>query len=208
MKKLLLTVACTMLSIAAIAQTQLPAPQKKAKTLSVMEALSTRHSERAFSDRALTPQELSNLLWAATGVNRPDGHITAPTAMNKQEIRLYVFTVDGVYEYLPQTHELREWAKGDHRAIVAGRQEFAKSAPVSLVMVGDYNKFGNSNDHARQMVAVDAGIMCQNINLYCAAAGLATVPRATMDVSAIVKLLGLNSNQQPILNNPVGFPAK
>ena len=208
MKRTILSVACAVLCAAAMAQTQLPKPQKNAKTLSVMEALSTRHSERAFSDKMLSDQELSNLLWAACGVNRPDGHITSPTAMNKQEIRLYVFTAKGVSEYLPQTNELKEIAKGDHRDKVAGRQAFAKAAPVSLVMVGDYNKFGSTGDHAKVMVAVDAGIVSENINLYCAAAGLATVPRATMDVEAISKLLGLSSNQQPILNNPVGYPAK
>ena len=197
-----------LLGVMAYAQTTLPAPQKNLKTLSVMEALSTRHSERAFSAKELSDQELSNLLWAAGGVNRPDGHITAPTAMNKQEIRIFVFTAKGVCEYLPQTNQLKEVAKGDHRGIVAGRQEFAKSAPVSLVLVGDYDKFGNAGEHAKVMVPVDAGIVSENINLYCAAAGLATVPRATMDVQAISKLLGLNANQVPILNNPVGYPAK
>ena len=128
--------------------------------------------------------------------------------MNKQEIRLFVFTAKSVSEYLPQTNQLKEVAKGDHRDIVAGRQAFAKSAPVSLVMVGDYDKFGSTGDHAKVMVAVDAGIVCENINLYCAAVGLATVPRATMDGAAISKLLNLNANQVPILNNPVGYPAK
>ena len=208
MKKTLLSAACMLLSVMAFAQTNLPAPQKGQKTLSVMEALSTRHSERSFSNKELSDQELSNLLWAACGVNRPDGHITSPTAMNKQEIRLFVFTAKSVSEYLPQTNQLKEVAKGDHRGMVAGRQEFAKSAPVSLVMVGDYDKFGSTNEHAKLMVAVDAGIVSENINLYCAAAGLATVPRATMDVAAISKLLNLNVNQVPILNNPVGFPAK
>ncbi len=208
MKKAFLSAAIMLLGVMAYGQTTLPAPQKNLKSLSVMEALSTRHSERAFSNKELTDQELSNLLWAACGVNRPDGHITSPTAMNKQEIRLFVFTAKGVSEYLPQTNQLKEVAKGDHRDIVAGRQAFAKSAPVSLVMVGDYDKFGSTGDHAKVMVAVDAGIVCENINLYCAAVGLATVPRATMDGAAISKLLNLNANQVPILNNPVGYPAK
>lgn len=207
MKKLLLS-AALLLATVSFAQTNLPAPQKAKKTLSVMEALSTRHSERAYSNKALTDQELSDLLWAAGGVNRPDGHITSPTAMNKQEIRIFVFTAKGVSEYLPQTNQLKEVVKGDHRDIVAGRQDFAKTAPVSLVLVGDFDKFGSNAEHAKLMVAVDAGIVSENINLYCAAAGLATVPRGTMDGPAIQKLLGLNANQLPILNNPVGYPAK
>ena len=84
MKKAFLSAACILLGVMAYGQTTLPAPQKNLKSLSVMEALSTRHSERAFSNKELTDQELSNLLWAACGVNRPDGHITSPTAMNKQ----------------------------------------------------------------------------------------------------------------------------
>jgi len=208
MKNLILSAALALLTSVTFAQTQLPAPQKSKKTLSVMEALSTRHSVRAYSQKALSDQELSDLLWAAGGVNRPDGHITSPTAMNRQEVRIFVFTATGVSEYLPQTNQLKEVVKGDHRDIVAGRQEFAKTAPVSLVLVGDFDKFGSRNDHAQLMVSVDVGIVSENINLYCAAAGLATVPRGTMDIPAIQQLLGLNANQVPIINNPVGYPAK
>jgi len=88
------------------------------------------------------------------------------------------------------------------------RQEFAKSAPVSLVIVADMDKFKSNDRRAQTMVSVDAGIVCQNINIYCEAVGLVTVPRATMDHDAIRKLLGLNENQIPLLNNPVGYKAK
>lgn len=208
MKKIFLSAAITLLASTCIAQTTLPAPNKTKRTATVMEALSTRHSVREYSSKELTTQELSDLLWAATGVNRPDGHITAPTAMNKQEIRLFVFTAKNVCEYLPQTNQLVEKAQGDHRGIVAGQQAFAKTAPVVLVMVADLDKFGSNADHAKLMAAVDTGIMSENINLYCAAAGLATVPRGTMDQAAIQKLLNLNANQIPLINNPVGYPAK
>lgn len=96
-------------------------------------------------------------------------------------------------------------AAGDHRDIVAGRQDFAKSAPVSLVMVADMDKFGSNNQHAQWMVSVDTGIVCENINLFCSAAGLCTVPRGTMDAKAIQSLLGLTDNQIPLINNPVGY---
>lgn len=208
MKHIILSAALLLLGAVSVAQTNLPAPQKSKKTLSVMEALSTRHSVRTYSQKMLSDQELSNLLWAAGGVNRPDGHITSPTAKNMQEVRIFVFSAKGVSEYLPQTNQLKPVAKGDHRDIVAGSQAFAKTAPVCLVLVGDYDKFGSTNEHAKMMVSVDVGIVSENINLYCAAAGLATVPRGTMDAAAIQKLLGLNANQVPIINNPVGYPVE
>lgn len=197
-----------LLGTTAFAQTNLPAPNTAKKTATVMSALSTRHSERDFSTKELSNQELSDLLWAACGKNRPDGKLTAPTAMNKQEIRVFVFTAKGVSEYLPQTNQLVEKAKGDHRDIVAKGQDFTKKAPVVLVLVADMDKFGSTATHAQQMVAVDTGIVSQNINLYCEAVGLVTVPRGTMDQAAIQKLLGLTQNQVPLINNPVGYPAK
>lgn len=208
MKNLILSATLVLLSSVAVAQTNLPAPNKSKKTSTMMEALSARQSVREYSTKELSNQELSDLLWAACGVNRKDGKLTAPTAMNKQEIRVFVFSAKGVWEYLPQTNQLVEKAKGDHRDIVASRQDFAKAAPVSLVLVADLDKFGSNGEHAKLMAAVDTGIVSENINLYCAAAGLCTVPRGTMDQAAIQKLLGLNPNQIPLINNPVGYPAK
>lgn len=208
MKHLLLSAALLLLSSLAVAQTALPAPAKNKKTATMMEALANRQSVREYSNKELSQQELSDLLWAACGVNRKDGKLTAPTAMNKQEIRVFVFTAKGVSEYLPQTNQLVERAQGDHRDIVAGSQAFAKGAPVSLVLVADLDKFGSSAQSAQLMAAVDTGIVSENINLYCAAVGLCTVPRGTMDQAAIRKLLGLKETQIPLINNPVGYPAK
>lgn len=129
--------------------------------------------------------------------------------MNRQEIRLFVFTKAGVYEYLRKENLLKKATDGDQRQLVAGPagrgQNFVLDAPVSLVMVMDIDKFGGDNEHARLMTAVDAGIVCQNINLYCEAVGLATVPRATMDAKGIQQLLGLGERQIPVMNNPVGY---
>jgi nitroreductase len=174
--------------------------------LTLMESLSNRASTREFSSQELSEKTLSNLLWAAGGINRADSKkLTSPTAMNKQEISIYVFTKEYTALYDNKSHSLRVIASGDNRALVAGGQEFVKTAPVSLVLVGDLDKFGNSDPQSRQMVAADAGIVCQNINLFCAGMGLVTVPRAMMDVQGIQKLLKLNANQIPILNNPVGY---
>lgn len=153
-------------------------------------------------------QDLADLLWCAMGKNRDDGKLTAPTASNKQEVRLFVFDADGVSEYLPQSHELKQVAKGDNRDLVAGHQDFVKTAPVSLVIVADMDKFGGTEPRQLTMATVDVGIVCENISVAAAGLGLASRPRGTMDSEGISKLLGLNENQLPIMNNVVGYPTK
>lgn len=191
---------------------QLPAPNLKVKSQSVVKALATRHSTREFAETKLTDQELSNLCWAACGVARDETHRTAPTARNKQEIRLFVFTAEGVFEYDAQANVLIQKAKGDYRQLIAGtatfKQDFVLQAPVSLLMVIDFDKFGSSDEKAVQMGCVDAGNVSENINLYCQSVGLVTVPRATHDTQSIRALLRLTNNQLPIMNNPVGHPKK
>lgn len=183
---------------------QLLAPDLKGGS-SVMEALWQRRSDREYSDQDLSLRELSNLLWAATGVNRPeDGRRTNPTAINKQEISVYAFLPQGVYLYEHASHSLKKMAEGDHRDLVAGFQNFAKEAPLSLVIVEDLSKFGERAEQMSFLAHADAGYVSQNINLFCAAYSLATVPRASMDHEAISALLGLSPLQRPILNNPVG----
>ena len=175
---------------------KLNSPDKN-RGCSVMKALSDRHSDREYAAKELSLQDLSDLLWAANGINRPDGKRTAPSALNKQDIDIYVIMKEGAYLYDAKTNSLQPLAKGDHRAAVAGGQDFVKSAPVSLVLVSDLSRFGNF-----------AGIVCQNINIFCASTGLATVPRATMDQAALKRILKLTDNQLPIMNNPVGYPRK
>ena len=209
MKKLSLVTTFLLMGISCFAQTtKLPTPDMKRQTISVMETYKQRKSVREYSAKALSEQDLSDLLWAAQGQNREDGHLTSPTAMNRQEIRLYVFTEKSVSLYDPQANTLTQVASGDHRGIMASGQDFVKNAPVVLLMVADMDKFRSNNQHAQWMVAVDAGIVCENINLFCSAAGLCTVPRGTMDSKAICTLLGLNDNQIPLINNPVGYPSK
>lgn len=207
MKNKLMSLALGLMPCVAFGQNiALPQPNVERSSKSVVEALASRHSVREFAATKLTEQELSDLCWAACGVSRDNDHRTAPTAMNRKEIRLYVFTEEGAYEYLPVENVLEQKAAGDHRALVAGSQEFAKTAPVSLVMVMDFERFGSENEHAKLMTCVDAGIVSENVNLYCESVGLVTVPRATMDVAGISRLLGLTEKQQPIMNNPVGKP--
>ncbi len=193
---------------AAAQDLQLPAPDMEQKSVSVVEALKTRHSVRDYTDQQLSLQEISNLCWAACGQTRDDQHITAPTAMNRQEVLLFVFTKDGVYEYITKENMLKLRAVGDHRDIVADRQTMVQNAPAMLVMVVDYDKFGRKDEHSIVMTSVDVGNVSENVNLYCQSVGLATVPRGTMNSEAISKLLGLTENQVPVLNNPVGYEAK
>ncbi len=170
--------------------------------VAVMTALEKRQSIREYANRKLELQDLSDLLWAAVGINRPEsGKRTAPTAMNRQEIDVYVCLPEGAYLYDVAAHELKPVAKGDFRPAVAGGQDFVKMAPVCLVIVADVNKFKGEV----LMPAVDAGIVSQNISLFCAATDLVTVPRASMDQEQLKSVLKLREGQQPLMNHPVGY---
>lgn len=187
---------------------QLNAPDKT-RGSATMKALSDRRSDREYDTKQLSQQDLSDLLWAAIGINRSDGKRTAPTAMNRQEIDVYVIREDGAYLYDAQTHALNPIAKGDYRGAVAGSQDFVKTAPVSLLMVINLSKLGDPNvENTRLMGSVDGGIVSQNINIFCAAVGLSTVTRGSMDHDKLKQVLKLDATQLPILNNPVGYPKK
>lgn len=198
---------CFAMNAQGLKEIKLKAPDK-ARGSAVMKALSERHSEREYATKDLSLQDLSDLLWAANGINRPDGKRTAPSALNKQDIDIYVIMKEGAYLYDAKSLSLQPIAQGDHRPAVAGGQDFVKSAPVSLVLVSDLSRFGKVADHTKMMAAMDAGIVCQNINLFCAATGLVTVPRATMDQAALKRILKLTDSQLPLMNNPIGYPKK
>ena len=184
---------------------KLNAPDKT-RGSAVMKALSDRMSVREFDTKALSLQDISDLLWAAHGINREDGRRTAPTASNKQEIDVYAIFAEGAYFYDAQAHLLKPVAKGDYRGLVAVSQDYAQVAPLCLVIVMNLEKMGDpAVEQTKLMCAVDAGIVCQNINVFCAAVGLSTVPRATMDKAELQKVLKLSATQVPIMNNPVGY---
>lgn len=173
----------------------------------VMQALLKRKSTREFSEKELDVKDLSDLLWSANGINRVEsGKRTAPSALNRQDIDIYVIMLKGAYLYDAKENCLRLVAKGDFRALVAGGQDFVLQAPLSLVLVSETSKMGNVNDsRAMQMCAVDAGIVSQNISIFCASANLATVARASMDVEGLSKVLKLTPTQKPLMNHPVGY---
>ena len=187
---------------------KLNAPNKT-RGASVMKALSDRKSVREYDSKEISLQDLSDVLWAALGVNRPDGKRTAPTAANAQEIEVYAINKDGAYLYDAKEHSLKPVAKGDFRKEVAGRQEFASAAPLSLVIVANLKTLGDpALAQTRHIAAIDAGIVGQNINIFCSAVGLATVPRASWAFGELEKALKLSDTQEVMLNNPIGYPKK
>jgi len=187
---------------------KLPAPQINSGKL-LMQALKERQSIRSYSTKPLPLQTLSDLLWAADGINRPEsGKRTAPTAMNQQELDIYVVLVDGVYLYEPKEHALRTIAKGDFRPL-CGKQDFVATAPVNLILVADYVKMGKLDDEKKKhFAAIDAGYISQNVYLFCASAGLAGVARASVDQEALAKAIRLRPEQKFILAHTVGFPVE
>lgn len=179
------------------------------KTLdaSLMQALTDRASQREFADKQLSLEDLSSLLWAANGVNREDGKRTAPSAVNAQDVDIYVSMASGAYLYDAKQSQLTRITTEDLRSAVCGKQPM--EAPVFLVMVADISRYPEGLASQRPLVesfaAMDAGYVSQNICLYCSAAKLATVPRASMDKEALAKSLNLKDTQIPLLNNPVGY---
>lgn len=208
MKKLSLTtflIMATTLFVMAQDVTKLPEPDKNVP-MTLYQALQQRKSVREYSATDIDDMKLSQLLWAAVGINRPDGHLTAPTAINAQDITVYVCRKDGAWLYEAKDNVLRKVSDSDLRKTVAAGQLFAADAPVSLVIVTDNAKFrGGSTNGPTISGAIDAGYVSQNIDLACEALGLVTVPRATMDKETLKKELKLSDSQVPILNHPVGY---
>ena len=171
----------------------------------LMQALNERATNRSIADQPLSLEHLSNLLWAATGVNRPDGRMTAPTASNNHEIEVYVFLRDGVYLYDVKNHALIFKLSGDHRA-AAARQ--GAPSGVLLVYVANFSRMSRYSDENKEFYsATDTGFVSQNVYLYCASEGLATVVLGMVNRLAIMELLGLE-NAKVTLGQPVGYPAQ
>jgi nitroreductase len=191
-----------------LAPIKLPAPKMDGGK-PLMRALKDRQSAREFGAEKISPQVLSNLLWAAWGINRPDGHRTAPSASNKQEVDIYVTLPEGAYIYDAQANALIPIAAGDLRA-ATGTQPFPATAAVNLVYVANLAKAGRSAADPQQMlnVGADVGFIAENAYLYCASEGLATVVRASVDKPALARLLKLGDTQLIVLAQSVGYPKK
>ena len=183
---------------------QLPRPDSTGGK-PLLQALKERKSSRSFSDRKIPPQVLSHLLWAAFGVNRPDGRRTAPSARNRQEIEILLFMSEGVYLYDAKAHALNRITTGDLRA-KTGMQDFVSEAPLNLVYVADMSTTGTqSAEEAAFYVGADCGFIAQNVYLYCASEGLGVVVRGLVDRNELKALVKLAPNQRILLAQTVGY---
>lgn len=207
MKKFLLSVAITGLTFGVSAQNiKLPAP-KKTGGKPLMEVLNERESNRAFANKDLSDQTLSNLLWAAWGFNRENKR-TAPSSRDRQEIDVYVLLKKGTYIYDAKANILIEVSKKDLRSF-AGTQEFVASAPVNLVYVCNKNKISGKDDQALiEATYANTGFIAQNVYLFCASDGLSCVIRAMIDKAELSTQLKLKKDQMITLSQTVGYPAK
>jgi len=186
---------------------QLPNPQTDIGR-PLMQVLKDRRSTRTFKSEPLPVQVVSNLLWAAFGINRPDsGGRTAPSASNRQEIDIYVATAEGLYVYDAKGNRLNPVLHDDVRA-QTGIQPFVKDAPLNLVYVADLARAGTDSAERDMDVAADTGFIAQNVYLFCASERLATVVRGSIDRLALSKAMRLRPNQKIILSQTVGYSRK
>jgi hypothetical protein len=215
-------------------------PPDLKRGLPFMQALSVKASAREFSEKELSLQDISDLLWAADGINRPEENkSTASSAMNAHDVRIYVFMKEGAYLYDPPQHTLLPVLAGDYRSQIVmtrpprpaaaapatpppapsagtsvstipspsgGAAALPANPPVQIVLVSDSERFQRGAPETKyEWGALDAGIVSQNISLFCAATGLKTRPRASMDKARIKELLKLADTQNIFLNHPVGY---
>jgi len=183
---------------------KLPTPNKSGGK-PLMTVLNERKSSRDFSEKSLPNQQLSNLLWAAWGYNRADKR-TAPSSQNKQEMDIYVALASGCYLYDARKNELVLVVKQDLRE-KTGKQDFVKNAPVNIIFVADKRKMAQQDEQSMLQTAyINTGFISQNIYLYCASEGLATVIRAWVDKAALALAMKLHDQQEIIVCQTVGYP--
>lgn len=207
MKKLFL-VAFALLAVTLLPaqDINLPSPVKTGG-LTVMEALSKRQSTDNFKETNLTDQQLSDLLWAANGINRENGKRTAPSALNSQDVDIYVALASGVYKYDATNLKLIFVSSADCRQLAQSPKN-STLPPCMLYLVADGSKYPSQipAEHTADMGRIDVGIVSQNISIFCAATGLGTRPRASMKQEELRQILKLNERQLLLLNHPIGYP--
>jgi SagB-type dehydrogenase family enzyme len=217
LKKVLLSVAIMLCFVSSAIAAELtpikllPPDMKGGKSL--MQSLQERKTSRSFSTKKLPLEVLSNLLWSACGINRPDsGKRTAPSASNRQEIDVYVAMEEGLYLYNIKAHVLEPVLKNDLRKNTTTFPQPSRSsvegAPLQLIYVADYSKMSvYTNDEEKKFYsAADTGFIAQNVYLYCASEGLATLVRGLVDREALAKDMKLGDKQKIILVQAVGYP--
>jgi nitroreductase len=213
-RKIGMIVLCVMVfaSVIDAAETviELPRPEiNKGKPL--MQVLALRKSSREFSDVAISDQMLANILWAANGVNRPERNgRTAPSACDLQEVDIYIARTDGLFLYLPKENAIKKISSEDMRES-AGKQDFTEEAPINLIYVVDYDSMNHPimDDNAKAFyAATDTGFVSQNVYLFCASEGLATVVLGWIDKKTLRAKMGLGDRAKIMLTQPIGYPKK
>ncbi len=183
----------------------LPEPQRTGG-MPLFEALDNRQTLRDYTDRELDMQTISNLLWAAFGINREDGKRTAPTARDWREFDIYVVTASGWYVYDAEKHALLKKSDEDRREY-AGRQDFVHTAPLTLIYVADYDRMTGATDDIRDFyAATDVGFISQNVYLFCASEGLGTCVLGQVDRDKIREVFRLRPGQRVVLSQTMGYP--
>lgn len=170
------------------------------------EALKNRQTNRTFSDKMLSDQDLTNLLWCANGINREEnGKRTAPSARNAQEIDVYVCMKEGVYLYEPKENVLKRVSGDDLRPVLTSRgSDMIMSAPLTLLFVANYEKMKGFDEAGKEFYgATDAAYVSQNVYLFCAANNIHTVVMGSIDRPSIAQKLNLNG--KAVLAQPVGY---
>ncbi len=182
---------------------QLPQPDMQLLKMSTGEAMQLRRSDRSYQNQAITDQQLSTILWASVGINDPKGgRLVTPTAVNMQDIKVYVCNEKGVWLYNAKANNLTQVSAEDLRPSLCARQMFVMDAPVTLLLVSEQSGRQRASE---RYGAMDAGYVSQDIYLACAAMGLKTVARAMMDQEAVKKALNLKEGDYPMLNHPIGY---
>ena len=212
MKKVLLTALLMMFAVSAYAENiRLPEPEKTGG-MTLLEALTLRRTEREFGDKDFNIQELSNLLYSAGGVNRPEGLLVYPVGMGVQDTKIFVIMREGVYEYNPQAHSLEQIEYGDHRADCNPHNDFAGKASVNLVYVHDldaWQKFMTAErpipkEAAIRMGMFHSGAIMQNVYLFAASQNWNCVVQGSFDNAKLRELLKLNDSQTITLLHSIG----
>jgi len=186
---------------------ELPPPQTEGGK-PLMQALKARHSTREYADRPLPPQVLSNLLWAAWGINRPQSGLrTAPSSHTSMDIDVYLAMANGVWIYDPKTHRISRLMQDDVRGETTTGQDFVKTAPLNLIYVSDAARMGKASEADRLLNGIaDSAVIGQNVYLFCASEGLATVLRASVPGEQLAKRLKLKPTQAIYFAQSVGYP--
>lgn len=198
---------CAALSCGLFACQNGPAEVNKQEVME--EILQNRRSIRQYSDKEVSDETLLKILWAANGVNREDGRRTAPSAVNAQDIELYVCKSEGTYHYQVNEKQIEKVGDTDIRPFIASHNKFILNYPVILLM-SNQEKFARFSEYRGNMFgAMDAGYVSQNICLYCVAVGLATVPCAPgMNADAVREALKLPAAMMPMIYHPIGYPVE